>query len=435
MPIRSFNLVLTLGIACQLAFVIANTLMAHYARWISFLGGSVQDIGMITGTGALIGLLFRPWMGQWINRLGAKNTWAAGYLCFALGTLGNLAIHQVDWAIFALRALLMMGGALVFTSSLTYIAQIAPVERRTESIGFLGIGGFLGMMVGPFCGDLLLQTRERSDFITLFLIASAALVVGLALIWLLPPVDVPPSKHRGRQFTEFVKTVATYWPGWILLVNTVFGVCMTVPFVFLADFIDTDRIDTGRWSELGLFFLCYAGMGLTLRVGLSKLPNLIGRRKVLLCGMTCMGTGLMCFRFVDADHSMWIMLPALLCGAGHGLSFHTLTSLTIERFPVEVRGTGSALCLMMLDIGQIGGPPVLALAAESVGFTTSFAMIGVLVVVVGLVYAGSSVPIWRDQLRIRREWLADKQSGESKQIETESVDDTEREPQEVSVRV
>jgi len=404
--LRSFNLILTLAIACQLAFVCANTLMTHYARWISFLGGTVRDIGLITGAGALIGLLFRPWMGQWINRLGAKNTWAAGYVCFAVGIIGNVALNDLHWFIYILRACLMMGGALVFTSSLTYIVQIAPVHRRTESIGLLGIGGFLGMLVGPYCGDLLLQSRERADFLALFAWACVALAVGITLLWLLPKPDVKPAKSDHRQLKQFIITVSKHWPGWILLVNAVFGVCMTVPFVFLADFIDTDSIHVARWSEIGLFFLCYAGMGLTLRVGLRKLPNRVGRRKVLLTGMIFMSSGLICFQLVDAAHAWRLIIPALLCGAGHGLSFHTLTSLTLERFPLEVRGTGSALCLMMLDLGHIGGPPIVAFVADAAGFTTAFAMIGGLVAAVGIIYAVSSIHLWRDQWRTHQQFLS-----------------------------
>ena len=84
---RSFALIFV----CQVSFVLGNVMMAHYARWIEWLGGSVREVGWIMGAGAVAGVVLRPWMGQWINRLGARRTWALGLMIFIAGTLGNLA--------------------------------------------------------------------------------------------------------------------------------------------------------------------------------------------------------------------------------------------------------------------------------------------------------------------------------------------------------
>ncbi len=68
--------------ASQICFVVANTLLAHYARWIEHLGGNLSDVGYINGAGAILGILMRPWLGQWINEFGAKKLWMIGYLIF-----------------------------------------------------------------------------------------------------------------------------------------------------------------------------------------------------------------------------------------------------------------------------------------------------------------------------------------------------------------
>ena len=73
-----------LAFISQSCFVSANTLMAHYSRWIEYLGGSLSQVGLIMGAGALLGLLLRPWMAQWINRLGARVMWAFGLILFAV---------------------------------------------------------------------------------------------------------------------------------------------------------------------------------------------------------------------------------------------------------------------------------------------------------------------------------------------------------------
>ena len=100
--------------------------MAHYSRWIEYLGGSLSQVGLIMGAGALLGLLLRPWMAQWINRLGARVMWAFGLILFALSALTNLFLDQIDTEIFLVRSGLVTGAAIVFASGLTHISQTSP---------------------------------------------------------------------------------------------------------------------------------------------------------------------------------------------------------------------------------------------------------------------------------------------------------------------
>ena len=158
---RLYDLNFLLAFASQSIFVIANTLLAHYARWIEFLGGDLTQIGWIMGFGAFSGLLFRPWLAQFINRLGARPTWLIGYLVFSLAALGNFALTDIGPLIYLMRSASVLGAAIVFSSSLTYISQVAPESRRTEAIGILGVGGFIGMLLGPLLGDLLLGSGAR----------------------------------------------------------------------------------------------------------------------------------------------------------------------------------------------------------------------------------------------------------------------------------
>ena len=89
------------------------------------------------------------------------------------------------------------------------------------------------------------------------------------------------------------------------------------------------------------------------------------------------------------------MIPALICGTGHSLMFHTGTSLVLESFPSSVRGTGSSLSLTMLDVGLIAGAPVLGSIADRFGYDWLFITVGTSCFVVGAVYAWSSIPVWR----------------------------------------
>ena len=170
---------------------------------------------------------------------------------------------------------------------------------------------------------------------------------------------------------------------------------MTVPFAFLASYVDQLKLQIPGLSVVGLYFGCYAGWGLTVRVGLRRLPDRIGRRKVLIVGMLTMAAGMFCFAFVSAAHPWRLAIPALLCGTGHALIFHTMASLALESFPQEVRGSGSSLSLIMLDIGMIAGAPILGRIADGYGFDWMYASIGLVCLSVALIYVYSSLPVWR----------------------------------------
>jgi MFS family permease len=384
----------------QTCFVISNTLMAHYARWIEFLGGDLRQVGSIMGAGALLGLILRPWMAQWINRIGARAMWGIGYAAFGCAAMANLWLYDLGWMIYVVRSSLFVGTAIVFTSGLTYISQTAPDHRRTEAIGIFGIGGFFGMLVGPLLGDIFLADRERGNFVTLFVVATLANVLPAIGLYFLRPTESEGTRTNSSvRLAEFLSLTRRHWPGMILLVDFAFGVCMSAPFIFLASFIDSANLQKEGVSVIGLFFMCYAGLGIIVRLSSRRLPDRIGSRKVLLAGMFFMTIGMCCFGLVDAQHAWLIVIPAVLSGTGHSLMFHTMVSLTLETFPRAVRGTGSALALIMLDLGTLLGAPILGLIGEYFGFGVLFGSIGVFCLVCAITYAASNVRLAAIQAR------------------------------------
>lgn len=369
--------------------------MAHYSRWIEHLGGNLSQIGWIMGSGAAAGLFFRPWLAQFINQFGAKTTWAMGYAIFSVASLANLMLNDLSLIIYIIRAANVLGAAVVFASSLTYISQVAPERRRTEAIGILGVGGFLGMLIGPFLGDVFLGSEQRSysDFVVLFLAAAAANILpAILLIFVRPPHHRKRENQQGQHWLsigEFVNTIREYWPGAILVVNMTFGVCMSVPFVFVASYIDEVPLRINGLSEIGYFFFFYAGPALFLRITLRRLPDRIGASRVLIAGLFFMSAGMFCFCLVTREYPQLLALPALFTGFGHSLMFHTMTSLTIQKFPTEVRGTASALALMMLDLGMFTGAPVLGLIGDLYGYSTLFISIAALCMATTVYYLQS----------------------------------------------
>ena len=81
--------------------------------------------------------------------------------------------------------------------------------------------------------------------------------------------------------------------------------------------------------------------------------------------------------------------------------FHCMMALTVEPFPDELRGTGSSLALMSLDLGLVAGSPILAMvvAWQQGSYDALFVTVGSTVLVVGVLYTLASIPVWRERAR------------------------------------
>lgn len=392
-----------IAFAAQFCFIMANMLLAHYARWVEFLGGSVQDVGWIMGTGAVAALILRPVNGSLIDRLGARKVWFLGLLVYTCGVLPNIWLHDIGPMIYFLRFLFLVGCGLVFTSGMTYITQTAPGHRLAESIAVFGASGFIAMASAPLLGDWILGVggRSRGQFMLLFLVVFMGIVLNSLLLWFLPE-----SRKNNFQvklgYLAFLQAARQYWPGPIVVVSFLFYMIMSIPFIFLPSYIDRLQLQGTAISAFGVFFLGYGGWGLFVRLGLRQLPDRAGRRKVLLAGLSLTGMGMLCFLVVNMQ-SLWsLLLLGMLCGSGHAICVPTISALMLEAFPNESRGMGSTLTIMFSDMGMIVGAPVMGTIAATFGYEYLFVAAGLILATTTLYFGWMTIPGWYKKRNTRQ---------------------------------
>ena len=391
---RLYDRSFLLAFLSQVLFVPANAALVHYAEWVQFLYPGDEDkalleLGYITSFGAIVGFVTRPWLGQLVNRLGARTIWMIGYLLFIAGFMGNLMLDDVNWVIYSLRGIMFLGVASIFTSSITYITLTTPESRRTEAIGILGVGGFIGFLIGPMIGDMILGTNPGLvEFEQFFWMGSVCVMASMSLLFFMPS---PPGNVQAGSLSlkQFIRTCRTYWPGSIIYVNIAFGLSMTVPLHLLKKFVLDNELNGVMVGELGfitIFYLVYAGWGMTIRILLKNAPDRIGRRKILCVGVISMVLGYCGYCTISVGNMWMVLVPALLCGTGHGLTYHCMTALSIQTFPSENRGTGSALALMAFDCGILVGMPVMARLVVWQGYNAMFLTVAATITIISAIY-------------------------------------------------
>src|SRR2546425_1930936 len=142
---RSFFLLWSVTFLAYFSFQLTTASLPLYAV---SLGADDTAIGVLTGVIALGSLVSRPWVGQWLDRGGARWSMPAAGSLFAVSAVGFLLSHAVRDLI-AFRILSGVAIALLSTSSQVLAIGMAPEERRGEAPRPLGPALGHGQGAGP----------------------------------------------------------------------------------------------------------------------------------------------------------------------------------------------------------------------------------------------------------------------------------------------
>ncbi len=382
-------------------FMTGVALQFHFGQYVEYIGYGVDMLGRIMSISIVGTLLIRLRIGRWIDRLGCRPTWLVGTVVVALA-VGAIQFTRQIWLIILLRALSTMAMASVMTTVAVFAAQIAPRGRRTESIGMIGLAGFLGMIIGPTLGDWIFSgSTEAITPYRIFFSASAIcslLAGGVILLPLGQAFSVPrratyedgqrkqsptPDGHGPARTDEpqasncadaratgaacdipqpsQIRVILDHWPGAVLLVGVVFSMVFCLQSSFL------ERLAEARgFKDIKIFFMVYGPTAMMLRVLCRRVPERFGRSRTLLGGLLLLAAGLLCLTGIE---SQWqLVLPGLLMGAGHSFIFPSMVDLAAETLPFEYRGTGTALILGAGDLGMLIGYVALGEVIDSFGF-------------------------------------------------------------------
>lgn len=374
--------------AAVVLFMTGVALLFHFGQYLEFRNAGVDTLGRVLSI-STIGVLFvRLQIGRWIDRFGCRPCWLVGTAVAAL-SVGAMPWVADLWLLTVLRAIWTVALAIVMTTVAVFAAQIAPQHRRAESIGTIGLAGFLGMLIGPTLGDWVFSGDNTTIApYRLFFGASAAcsLLAGLIVLTIKIPAgpnglraaDTRRSENRGDG-PSTLRIVLRHWPGMVMLVGFVFSMAFCLQMAFL------ERLAEERgFRDIKVFFLVYAATGMTLRLVFRRLPERFSRRRTLVLGMTLLAFGILGLVGID---SQWRLAPAaLVMGAGHCFVFPSMVDYAASRLPAEHRGTGTSLILGAGDLGMLVGFAVLGELIDTYGFDKALFALAGLVLLAALLF-------------------------------------------------
>lgn len=318
---RSF-LYICLATSCfYLSFYLILPVMPLY---VASLGGTSTQIGLIIGYFAATAMVMRPPAGWLIDTRGHRPILLAGMAVFLLASAGYVVTPSVN-AILALRVFHGIGMGLFPTAATVVVAELAPLHRRGEAMGWFGVANSLGLLVGPVAGPWI---AARLGFPVLFLLAAAVAGLGMACLVALPPTGRAPRRpSRAPRPGDFFSRAAVL-PSVILLF-------LYVPYGAVVAFIPLIATARGLGNP-GLFYMVYAIAMLVVRAKAGEVSDARGRAAVIVPGSVVAAAAMAVLGVTSG--SSGVLLAAALLGAGVGAVLPAVMALATDRAGIEDRG-------------------------------------------------------------------------------------------------
>jgi EmrB/QacA subfamily drug resistance transporter len=355
---------------------------------------------------------------------GQRNLFAIGLLIFTVAS-ALCGFAQNPQQLIAARILQGVGGALLTPQTLAILTSIFPPERRGAAFGIWGGVAGLATLAGPTLGGAIIT---YIDWRWIFFINVPIGIAALIATFLVIP-DLRPGRHHGwdlvgtiiatvglfgivfgliegqrynwGQIESYPITIPEVIGGGVILIILfiIWERYQTEPLVPLSLFADRN-FAVANWIAAAISFgmlsmflpftiylqsargfsalvagLTLAPMSVTSMFTApfaGRLADRIGGKYILVTGIGLFTIGMGSLAFVAGPDSTWItfLVPAIIAGAGIGMTFAPMTTVAMRNIQPRVAGSASAVLNTIRQLGAAIGSAVIGAVLQNQLATT-----------------------------------------------------------------
>jgi EmrB/QacA subfamily drug resistance transporter len=343
---------------------------------------------------------------------GQRSLFAIGLFVFTLAS-ALCGLSQNVGELIAARIIQGVGGALLTPQTLSIITSLFPPERRGAAFGVWGAVAGLATVTGPTLGGALITYIDwRWIFFINVPIGIAALIATFVII-----PDLRPGRSHGLDVIGVILATAGLFAIVFSLIEGQryswgeFAYGVTIPEIIAAGvavivvFVIWERYQAEPLVPLSLFAernfavanwiaaaISFGLLGLILPItiylqsvrgfsaltaGLTlapmsltsmvfapfagRLADRIGGKYILTTGISLFAIGFGTFAFVAGPDSTWLtfLLPAIVAGAGMGMTFAPMTTVAMRNIQPRVAGAASGVLNTTRQLGAAIGSAVM----------------------------------------------------------------------------
>jgi predicted MFS family arabinose efflux permease len=341
----------------QFTFSVAyHVLYPTLPIYLSRLGITEVDIGILVGTVGVSSLLVRPFIGRALLRTPEKHFMLGGAL-FSVLSYAAYLVAPPFWPLFIVRILHGLGLAFFFTASFTFVSNISADKHRGQTFSYYLLSTNISLAISPSLGMFIIN---RFHFAYLSL-----LCLGLSLCCFFaagklgrrePPPQEPSPANEGYLFNRKA------------LPASILAFFFHFTWGALAAFFPLYAVKHGV-ANPGVFFTVVAVMLISGRASAGNIIDRYNREKVILpCLILCIiSMAILAF----SESLPMFMLVAVIWGMGHAFLFPSLAAHAVDKMGAS-RGTGMGTFTGLSDLGISLGPTAMGIVIHFTGYPTMF---------------------------------------------------------------
>ncbi|MEM9711796.1 MAG: MFS transporter, partial [Actinomycetota bacterium] len=322
---------------------------------------------VLAGTG-IGGLLANAPAGRLLERDHADTAVVAGTATIAIST-ASLALVDSAALLTLAQAAGGAGAVILLLSRQTVVLRRTPPGVRGRAMSFVGGAQRVSFLVGPALGGLL---AEAIGFRSTFLVAAGLVSLGLVpgLLGRSTTTTAPAERPPPVPFLDVVRThapaLAAAGSGQLGSMAIRYGRQALFPLYGAAIGLDA--------GQIGLVVSLSAFADLAVFPVSGVLMDGRGRLWAVVPAFTLMSIGM--FVLAATDGTAGLVASGLLVGIGNGIGSGTMLTVSTDLAPAESPGQFLAALGLVRDIGRMGGPLVVGIAADQLGIDWSAIALG-----------------------------------------------------------
>ncbi|MEC2309994.1 MFS transporter [Bacillus atrophaeus] len=341
------------------------------------LGGTESQGGLLISLFLLSAIITRPFSGPIIERFGKKRMAVIALAVFALSSFLYMPIHDF-YLLLALRFFQGIWFSILTTVTGAIAADIIPMKRRGEGLGYFAMSMNLAMAIGPFLGLSLVKVISFPVFFTIF-----AVFISLGFFVTLL-IKIPKGTETGT--TVFRFSFSDMFEKGALKIAIV-GLFISFCYSSVTSFLSVYAKSIDLLNISGYFFVCFAVTMMLARPFTGKLFDRVGPGIVIYPSILIFSIGLCLLSFTNSG---WmLLLSGAVIGLGYGSIVPCMQTLAIQNSPAHRSGFATATFFTFFDTGIAAGSYVFGLFVASAGFHAIYLSAGLFVLVSLVLYTWS----------------------------------------------
>jgi MFS family permease len=356
------NFVLCFFAQFTFAFVF-HILIPTLPIYLSRLGSSEVEIGVLIGSLGFSSLVLRPFVGRALLKIPEKNFMITGALIFALTSIGYL-LTSPFWPFLMVRIFQGIAMAFFYTAAVTLIANISPEAHRGQSLSYFYLAFNISFALAPALGMFLIN---QFSFTLLFLVC-----LGLSLC------SIFLSTQLGKRHIESLEGVSREsFLSREALPSAIMAFFANIIWGALTTFFPLYALNQGVTNP-GFFFAAFAIILILGRVFGGKLIDLYSREKIIL---PCCTTYIISMTILAFSKTLpMFILVAVIWGIGNAFFWPSLVAYVLERAGSS-RGPAIGTFTAIGDLGIFLGPVIMGIILSFTNYPVMFlclALIGII---------------------------------------------------------